>query len=241
MKIWIIRHGEPENGQDSLTEKGWREAHLLADRLEKETMDYLYVSPLVRARETAEPLLTRLNREAVILPWLTEFSYPVTRDDGTTNPVPWDTLPAQWMSHPENFTLEGWKNTELSRSGDLERHYDEVIQGLDLLLAEHGYARDGFCYRAERPNTDTLVFFCHFGLETVLLSHLLNLPLYTLWHATCARTSSITTLVTEERQKGIASFRMLTFGDVSHLTSAGEEPSFHARFCEIYDDMSQRH
>ena len=31
MKLLIIRHGEPDYSIDSLTEKGWREAELLAD------------------------------------------------------------------------------------------------------------------------------------------------------------------------------------------------------------------
>ena len=38
MRILIIRHGDPDYEHDSLTEKGWREAALLADKLEKETL-----------------------------------------------------------------------------------------------------------------------------------------------------------------------------------------------------------
>ena len=33
MKIMIIRHGDPDYSIDSLTEKGWREAELLSQRL----------------------------------------------------------------------------------------------------------------------------------------------------------------------------------------------------------------
>ena len=32
MKLIFIRHGEPDYEADSLTEKGWREAELLAKR-----------------------------------------------------------------------------------------------------------------------------------------------------------------------------------------------------------------
>ena len=35
MKIVIIRHGDPDYEKDSLTEKGWREAKLLAERISK--------------------------------------------------------------------------------------------------------------------------------------------------------------------------------------------------------------
>ena len=62
-----------------------------------------------------------------------------------------------------------------------------------------------------------------------------------LWHGTCALPSSVTTLITEERRKGISSFRMCAFGDTSHLYAAGREPSFSARFCETYGNWDQRH
>ena len=41
MKILIIRHAEPDYSIDSLTEKGHREAALLAEKLSKEKIDYL--------------------------------------------------------------------------------------------------------------------------------------------------------------------------------------------------------
>ena len=51
----------------------------------------------------------------------------------------------------------------------------------------------------------------------------------------------MTEVVTEEREKGIAMFRSLRMGDISHLAVAKEQPSFSARFCEIYDNQEQRH
>ena len=33
MKLFIIRHGDPNYALDTLTERGWREAELLRDRL----------------------------------------------------------------------------------------------------------------------------------------------------------------------------------------------------------------
>ena len=35
MKLIIIRHGDPDYSIDSLTEKGWKEAEYLADRIAK--------------------------------------------------------------------------------------------------------------------------------------------------------------------------------------------------------------
>ena len=83
--------------------------------------------------------------------------------------------------------------------------------------------------------------FCHFGVECVMLSHLLGVSPMVLWHGICALPTSVTTVITEERRKGTAYFRINGFGDLSHLYAAGEEPSFSARFCEVYENMEERH
>ena len=121
------------------------------------------------------------------------------------------------------------------------RKRDWVNGALDRLLRRHGYVRNGLFYQAVAPNEDTIVLFCHFGVECVLLSHLLNISPMQLWHGTCAAPSSVTVLYTEERRSGVASFRMSSFGDVSHLYAGGREPSFAARFCEVYTRFDQRH
>lgn len=241
MKIIIVRHGDPDYTHDCLTEKGKREAELLADKLVKNPATAYYVSPLGRARETAEATLKRLGREAVVCPWMREFAARVKRPDREAPYIPWDMMPAFWTEDKRYYDRDQWYDTEVMRSGETEKEYRWVTESLDKLIADHGYVRDGEYYRAVRPNTDTIVLFCHFGVESVFLGHLLGISPVALWHGTCAQTTSVTTLVTEEREAGIASFRMLTFGDVSHLTEHGEEPSFMARFCEVYSDFSQRH
>ena len=112
---------------------------------------------------------------------------------------------------------------------------------VDKVLAEHGYVREGHYYRAEKANEDTLVFFCHFGVSCVLISYLLSISPLVMLQNFCAAPSSVSTIVTEERRKGIASFRMSSFGDISHLYAHQEPPAFAARFCETYDNKEQRH
>ena len=41
MRILLIRHGDPEYVNDSLTEKGRKEAHMLASRLVNERIEYV--------------------------------------------------------------------------------------------------------------------------------------------------------------------------------------------------------
>ena len=64
MKILIIRHGDPDYTIDSLTEKGKTEAELLSDRISKMDIKKFYVSPLGRAKATADYTLKKMNRKA---------------------------------------------------------------------------------------------------------------------------------------------------------------------------------
>ena len=50
MRLLIIRHGDPDYEQDSLTPKGWCEAELLSERISKMNIKDFYVSPLGRAK-----------------------------------------------------------------------------------------------------------------------------------------------------------------------------------------------
>lgn len=241
MKLIIVRHGDPDYSIDSLTPTGWKEAELLVPRMEKLNPTAFYVSPLGRARDTASLTLEKLGREAEALPWLREFPARVKRPGLDRPSVAWDWLPQDWTEEPRFFDLSRWTEPKAFADAGVDEHAREVWEGLDALLAKHGYVREGNFYRAERANEDTVVLFCHFGLECVLLGHLLHISPMLLWHGTCAAPTSVTTLVTEERRKGIAYFRMSAFGDVSHLYAADQEPAFAARFCETFENTHQRH
>ena len=108
-------------------------------------------------------------------------------------------------------------------------------------LAEHGYVRERNHYRVEKESTETVTFFCHFAISCVLLSHLWNVSPFVLWHGLVLAPTSVTEVVTEEREQGIAYFRGTKVGDISHLYAGGEEPAFAARFCEVYSNEDQRH
>jgi probable phosphoglycerate mutase len=241
LKLLIVRHGDPDYERDSLTEKGWREAEYLSERLAELSVSHFYVSPLGRAKDTASCTLKKMGRTAVECPWLREFSAPIHRPDVVDREkVTWDWLPQDWTQEPRFFRLDHWYQPEILQEGNVKKEYDWVTENLDLLLEEHGYKRKGAYYQSLRPNNDRIVFFCHFGVECVLLSHLLNVSPMVLWHGMCAAPSSVTTVVTEERRKGIAYFRMSSFGDISHLYHHGEPPAFSARFCECYGNPDER-
>lgn len=242
MKIIIIRHGDPDYSIDSLTEKGWKEAEYLSQKISKMEIRAFYVSPLGRAKDTASLTLKKMNRTAKECEWLREFAPRIRRPDVTDNKkLAWDWLPQDWTADERFYQYDHWYENEIMQEGNVKEEYDWVVRNFDEVLASYGYVRDGHNYRVEQANEDTIVFFCHFGLECVLLSHLLSVSPMPIWHGMCAAPTSVTTLITEERRKGIASFRMSSFGDISHLYIQGEPPAFSARFCERYDNMDERH
>jgi len=241
MKILIIRHGDPDYTIDSLTEKGHREARLLSDRIVRENVTAYYVSPLGRAQDTARYTLEKCGRTAETLGWLREFDKNLIIGPDGQRRIAWDMLPGDWTSVPDFYDKDNWTEVPVMAEADMKNGIAYVNGGLDALLAKHGYVREGNIYRAVSPNTDTIALFCHFGVECVMLGHLLGISPFLLWHGLMAAPSSVTTVCTEERRKGTAVFRVTAFGDVSHLYIADEPPAFAGRFCETFDDHTQRH
>ena len=225
MRILIVRHGDPDYVHDSLTEKGRREAELLSKRLVREPLRDIYLSPLGRAQATARYTLDKLHREGETLPWLQEFHARISDPVRGASVIPWDLMPAYWTTCPELRNPDAWQDNSLFRLGDVADVYREMSDGLDAVLARYGYCRSGRLYRVENGGcTDTIIFFCHFGIGMAMLSWLLNFAPSVGWQSFFLAPTSVTELVTEERMPGFASFRALRVGDVSHL-DAGSEPA----------------
>ncbi len=250
MKIIFVRHGEPDYAHDSLTEKGWREAGLLAERISKWRVTDFYCSPLGRAKDTASCTLQKMNRKAVTLEWMREFSYviddPVTGKHG----VPWDFVPSYWTNEPLMFDPLKWVEADVMKQNpQIAAKFSEVCQNFDRLLSSYGYIREKRYYkvmtgegaeeplRAATPHPDSpeyfealkkddkepvIVIFCHLGITCIVLSHLLNIPFPLLVHGFFLPTTSLTILSSEERWGAEAYFRVQTMGDVYHLVSNGE-------------------
>lgn len=234
MELIIVRHGDPNYAIDSLTPRGKQEAKLLAKKLTKMDIKAFYCSPLGRAKKTASYTLKKLCRKAEFLPWLEEFKGSVTEAGGKNNCC-WDRLPSAWCDNDIHYT-EKWYNSPLYENTNVKEEYKRVCDGLDKLLAKHGYEHTGRLFKVTDSNHDKIVLFCHFGVECVLLSHILGISPMILWHNAVAPPASVTTLVTEEREKGTAIFRMTCFGDTGHLYAGNQAPSFMARFCECFED-----
>lgn len=258
MRIIFIRHGEPDYANDTLTEKGWREAGLLAERISKWNVTEFYCSPLGRAKDTASCTLKKMNRTAITLDWMQEFFYPI--DDPVTGKrgVPWDFVPSCWSNDPLMLDIDRWVDAEIPKQNPMIAvQYKSVCQHIDELLASYGYVRENHFYRMpdgkerfisgtfapsnpemleELPNTDEpcIVFFCHLGITCIVLSHLLNIPFQLLVHGVFLPTTSLTILSSEERWGNEAYFRAQAIGDVHHLLAGGEPVSTAGAFAKVF-------
>ncbi len=240
MKLIFIRHGDPDYEHDSLTEKGRREAELLAKKVREINPDYVYSSPLGRAELTCKYSQSVCGFDYEVKDWLREFPGKISDPHTGNERGPWDLLPSYFTEQELFYDNAKWMDHPIFDTGDVRERYLDVTNGLDELLEKHGYKKDGRIYRAIHPNRDTVVLFCHYAVTAAMMSHITGFSPYIFWQHFCALTTSVTTFVTEERENGIAIFRCCGFSEVGHLTEHGEPASFAARFCETFDS-EERH
>jgi probable phosphoglycerate mutase len=177
MQLILVRHGEPEwtNERGSvvdprLTDRGRSQAEHAADHLAAERFDHVLVSPLRRARETAEPIADRLRRPAEERPFLAEIGIPE-----------WEGEPAEYVERmfaeqrlrPVEELWEGLEGAE-----SFHAFHDRVSTGWTELLGGLGVAQ---CYDHPRlfdvadPDQRILVV-AHGGTNAVTIATLLGIP-----------------------------------------------------------------
>ncbi len=236
MKIVIIRHAEPDYENNTLTKKGFKEADILGKYFKDIKIDYLYSSPLNRAKFTADGIVKYKNGlKYEVLDFLEEFYSPIDLDY-CKNHICWDLRASFLNDNNALFDCDKWQTVNGFNSDGLTKRYKDLKLQFASLLEKRGYVKNGNYYDVVKPNHDTLVFVCHFGTESFLLSELLGVSPILLANYTVSRPTGVTILTTEEREKGKAIFRLLEFGTVYHLEKYNEEPSFMARFVECFDD-----
>ncbi len=177
MRLRLVRHGEPAWIVDGravddpeLTASGVEEVEAVCEELAGERFDALFVSPLRRALQTAEPLARRLGMEARLCPWLAEQAPPAFEGRPGAEV---DSAFEQVRRRPPGEWWDGMPGGESFR--DFRRR---VVTGLEELLSGLGagpFDDDG--YRLWRiPAAEiSLLLVCHGGTSGVVLSHLLGL------------------------------------------------------------------
>lgn len=227
MRLIFIRHGDPDYEKDSLTEKGWKEAELLAKRIASWDISDIYCSPLGRAKATASCFLKKSGREAVVCDWLEEFPVKIFREDLGRMKVPWDLKPSYWTKEEAYYDKDRWTEASLMKTAPVKEAYDDICNGIDQLLSGYGYERQGGYYVRRNPDEDdqemNIVFFCHLGVMLAIMGHLMGVSPTVLWHGFFVAPTSVTVLGSEEMNKGEAYFRCQVLGDTRHLYE-GNEP-----------------
>jgi probable phosphoglycerate mutase len=221
MRLYIIRHADPDYDNNTITPAGHLEARALAPRLAAERLDYIYSSPLGRAVHTAEYTASLTGLTLRVEEWTREM-------DGLWIDLPpwgrmvgWD-LPAETVRPaPPYPTHETWYRLAPFDEPRFRESFDQLRAASDDFLKRHGYERDQGTYRCVRSNRDRIAVFCHDGFARAWLAHLLEIPLSLMWASFWLPPSSVTTVLFEERSVERAAPRCIGLGDVSHLYAAG--------------------
>jgi len=216
LRLYLIRHGDPDYTTDTLTPKGILEAKSLAKRLKKEGINKIYHSPLGRAYETMSYTAELTGVEPELLEWTEEIDYYLEVEGWGKMHV--FAVPGEVVrSVKEDVSMANWFKMHPYNDPELIRILKNLRKESDLFFARHGYKREGKLYRIINRNDDKIAVFAHAAFGLAWISHLLAIPASTMWSSFWPATSSVTTILFEERSSTWAVPRCLGFGDVSHL------------------------
>lgn len=219
MELVLVRHAQPEWSRDrtarvdpGLTERGRRQAQLVARRLADRPFDRLLVSTATRARETAAPLQELRPTGALEeREWLHEIR-----------------MPAHWEGTPQEEVERTFREARVRGREDwwegipggesFRDFHARVTAGLEAELADLGLARDvdGF-WQLPESLPQRLVMVAHAGTNSVVLGHLLDLePQPWEWERFASDHASLTVLRTTPIGSGHI-FSLQYFSDIGHL------------------------
>ena len=198
MEVILIRHAIPvrrelESGaaDPELSPEGVRQSELLADYLSSESLDAIYSSPMLRARQTANPLASLFGLDVSIVDGVAEFDrnsewyVPVEELKAANDPRWHELVSGQWTATHET---EG-------------EFIDRVVGSIETIIADHGSQR--------------VAIVCHGGVINAYIASILRLdnkrgffyPNYTSIHRVAAARSG-------ERS-------VVTLNETSHLRGSG--------------------
>jgi probable phosphoglycerate mutase len=212
VEILLIRHGDPDYANDSLTERGVEEARQLAAALADQRLDDLYVSPLGRAQETCAHTARAIGLEPVTLDWLRERGIK-------RGPVYLWEAPGEMFLRAETLpTQNDWFLPEGAMPEGAEQ-FARVRAGFDALLASYGYLRQGAGYQVVQRTDARIALFCHKGVILTLLADILHWALPMVFVSLHVHPTGVTCLGMVEGD-GFAHLKASAINDRSHLGSA---------------------
>ena len=219
MRLILVRHGEPDYEHDCLTEKGKKQAEIVARRLMKEGIEEIYSSPLGRARQTAEPFAELSGIGKVqILDFMREIRYG--REEALyQSGNPW-TVAFDLVREGCDLQSPDWRSLPGYEGNTAVTEVDKVRQGTDEWLALIGFEREGLYYRCnpEYAVERTIALFSHGGSSTAFMSRVMNIefPQLCVLMANLQHTS--VTILSFDSTPGALSMPFIELAcDVAHL------------------------
>lgn len=218
MWLTLIRHAEPAYVADGmswtdppLTTRGKHQAERLAERAAAWQIDELWVSPMVRTAETAEPLVEATGVEPETMEWLKEIQNPSEWDGSPADEI--EQFFAQALSRPIEELWEG------SPGG--ESFYDfhqRIHSGLAGAFSERGISRtDSSPQLWQGVDDRRVVIVAHAGTNALILGMLLGLePTPWEWERFSHVHAGVSRLLTQPTA-GAHSFSLRILSDRRHL------------------------
>lgn len=156
MELLLIRHGLPETvigagvpADPPLTEQGRDQARRMADWLKGRPIEQLYISPMKRALQTAEPLAEAQSLLGEVHEGVAEFD----RDADTYIPV----------EQLKELDYARWRRLMQGDTGaDFTAFANNVIGALNGIAADH--------------RGKTVAVVCHGGVINVWAAHVMGFP-----------------------------------------------------------------
>ena len=209
MEIILIRHGDPDYANDTLTPTGHEEAKRLADFLTDKPIDAIFQSPNGRARHTCDYTAKIKGIEPVTLDWLREVG--IMRGKLYL----WNAPGPLFLSDPKLPTYDNCLKPD-GAMPEGKTQFDLVSKGFDEVMASYDYIKEGNLYKIEAASDKTLAFFCHHGVIATLLSYLIHWSLPMTFVHSIVYPTGLTRLRMMEHD-GFAHLKMVSFNSLAHL------------------------
>ena len=219
MRLYIIRHADPDYANKTITPAGHLEADALAERMKTEGINRIYTSPLGRAQHTMGYTANALGLPFEVEDWTQEIPN-MGLEDGS-DVAAWNVDGAIIRSQRPMPTQEDWSSHAPFEAPKFSAIFAALKAHSDEFLARHGYRRVEGAYRIEAANRDRVAVFCHGGFGLTWISHLLEIPMPLVWAGFLLAPSSVTIILFDERDPTTAVPRCLALSDTSHLYKAG--------------------
>lgn len=214
MRLYIIRHADPDYEKGTITEHGHQEAAALAHRMKYEGIDQIYCSSMQRAIDTMDYTQKITGIKPQMCDWMREVEWADTIDDYTN---PWD-LPGDFLLNEPNLPNgDNWVSNPYFDGEYVSKDLQTRIESMERFLSEQGYEREGKHFVELRENHKKIAMFCHAGFGNAMISYLLNIPLTLQWAGFWLAPSSVTTVLFSKRNGKIVVPRCIALGDTSHL------------------------